>query len=144
LTDWVDEQHEVARPDLATTFMHRWLAFGTGLSAAVVSPQGWLTAGTFKGFRVWMLSTLRWQIAARLGAGAFETISGEVVNPLLLVASHAGLETTSFWGLDIPEGTSASQKAVFLRAEELHACDRSRERSKPRTRQSRLSRHIFA
>jgi hypothetical protein len=133
LRAWTDQYHAVGRGDIATTFMHRWLVRGPSLAAAIVSPEAWLTAGTFKAFRTWMLTAVGWEIAARLGTGAFEAISGEVVSPLLLIVSHDTTAST-FCGLDVSPGTTAQEKAEALRADPLLTCDRASELANPDSR----------
>jgi hypothetical protein len=54
---------------------------------------------------------------ARLGAGAFETIGGEVVNVALVVGSKNKPEPTSrFWSADVSQAKPAESKAKELRS----------------------------
>ncbi len=134
LAAYSDRHHAVARADLATTFLHRWLRRQSPEpTAAFVSPQVWLTLGTYKSFREWMLTDLDWKLVARLGSGAFETISGEVVNPLLAVLAGQAAGS-SFAAVDVPAGTSAREKAEWLRTSELLMCDQNSERLNPDSR----------
>jgi hypothetical protein len=134
LAAFVDRHHQIARPDLATAFVHRWLADPSRvLSAAFVSPQSWLTAGSYESFRTWMLASCDWKLACRLGAGAFETISGEAVKPLLLVLA-AGAGDPPFFALDATAGTTPHQKAEFARSGPLLACDQVAEARNPDSR----------
>jgi len=134
LRSLIGQNHHIARADLATTFVERWLRTQPrGSSAAFVSPQSWLTSGTFKDFRSWMLSAFDWRLASRLGPGAFETISGEVVNPLLLVVT-CGSAASAFGALDVPDSTSTHEKAEYLRRAELSACDQMSELAHPDSR----------
>jgi hypothetical protein len=129
-----DGQHAIARADLATTFLHRWL-FGQShhRTAAFMAPQGWLTAGTSKAFRVSMLTEMDWRLVARLGAGAFETIGGEVVNPLLAVVG-CGTADSPFAAIDVPAGTSPREKADWIRTSALLKCSQDTEIHNPDSR----------
>ena len=69
----------------------------------------------------------------RLGAGAFETISGEVVKPLLMIlAGRAG--DSAFLAVDVPTGTSPQQKAECVRTSDLLKCEQTAELSNPDSR----------
>jgi len=46
----------------------------------LVTPQNWLFLASYKKLRERLLNSVTWDFVARLGPGAFETISGEVVN----------------------------------------------------------------
>ncbi|MEZ5150306.1 Eco57I restriction-modification methylase domain-containing protein [Rhodococcus zopfii] len=88
LQRYIDEQHPNARADIATAFIERCLAFaGERGSVASVSPQNWLMLTSFKQFRGEILQTRRLDAVARLGAGAFRQITGEVVKACLSVLS---------------------------------------------------------
>ena len=75
--------HSAAKGDLATAFVERCLEYcAKGGSTGLVTPQNWLFLGSYKLLRDWMLREVTWDLVAKLGPGAFETISGEVVNVL--------------------------------------------------------------
>ncbi len=79
-----------AKADLATVFVERCLTFcAPGGSVALVTPQNWLFLGSYAKLRDNLLRTKTWNVVARLGAGAFETIGGEVVNVGLFVLTNA-------------------------------------------------------
>jgi hypothetical protein len=88
LQEHVDGHYANARADIATAFLERCLAFaGESGAVAAVSPQNWLMLSTFKPFRVQLLRERRVDAVARLGAGAFRQITGEVVKVALTVTS---------------------------------------------------------
>lgn len=90
LQAYVDDHHSNARADIATAFVERCLSFvGEGGTVATVSPQSWLMLTSFKQFRVNLLTERRIDAVARLGAGAFRQITGEVVKVCLSVVSGA-------------------------------------------------------
>ena len=92
----------------------KWLAKGGSL--AVVSPQNWLFLTTYKKLRERLLRDETWDVVARLGSGAFETIGGAVVNVALLALSRGQPEDThAMLGLDASTGKTPTDKAVLLR-----------------------------
>jgi len=73
------------KADLATVFVDRAMRFCvTGGSAVLVTPQNWLFLYSYKKLRFRYLSEYSWNFVAWLGSGAFDTISGSVVNVALL------------------------------------------------------------
>ena len=116
-----------AKADLATVFVSRilgWLADGG--AQAVVVPRNWLFLKTYGRLRERLLREETWRLDARLGPGAFETISGHVVNVAMTVLS-AGVphEAWRMAGLDVSsrEGermTSPREKAELLRHAPVH------------------------
>lgn len=111
---------EVAYPDssadLSTSFVRRAHEFcAQGGSCALVTPQNWLFLKTYKNMRASLLKATRWNVVARLGAGAFETISGEVVNVALLIQSRfLPVENAEFAGIDTSDISGARAKSVAL------------------------------
>ncbi|MEK2150130.1 DNA methyltransferase [Vibrio parahaemolyticus] len=84
LSDFCDEFYAEAKADLATVFVNRSQKFTSeGGNVSLVLPQGWMFLGTYTKFREVFVSNSDWRIMARLGAGAFSEISGEVVKALL-------------------------------------------------------------
>jgi hypothetical protein len=82
--------HHDAKADLATCFVERCLEFGCEMgSTALVTPQSWLFLGSYKQLRRRLLRESRWESVARLGAHAFETVGGEIVNVALVIMSKA-------------------------------------------------------
>ena len=88
LKRFCDSQHPDAKGDIATVFVSRsfgWL--GDHGSQAAVTPQNWLFLTTYQKLRERLLKDRTWNLVARLGPGAFETITGHVVNVALNVLS---------------------------------------------------------
>jgi hypothetical protein len=89
LREYCDEHHSLSKNDLATVFLDRCLELcASGGVSSIVLPQNWLFLPGYKKFRIELLEYGRWKLIARLGPGAFETISGEVVKAILLTISH--------------------------------------------------------
>ena len=77
-----------SKNDLATAFVERsfqWL--GENGTTATVSPQAWLSLTSYRVFRRLLLQRRTWNMIARLGPGAFGSISGHVVNVILGILS---------------------------------------------------------
>lgn len=88
LRNFAETNHGDAKGDIATVFLSRifsWL--GDRGTQALVTPQNWLFLKTYRKLRERLLSQRTWNVVARLGPGAFETISGEVVNVALIILS---------------------------------------------------------
>ena len=82
-------RYPAAKKDLATVFLERCLELcADGGVANLVLPQNWLFLTSYRKLREKLLKVETWRLLARLGPGAFETISGEVVKAVLLTLSH--------------------------------------------------------
>lgn len=111
-----------SKPDLATVFIE-WsleqLSKSNG-TLAVVSPQNWLFLGIYKKFRQNLINSHSINMIAKLGTGAFETISGEVVNISLIVFSAiTPISKTIFTGLDCERAKKSEQKKQSLQENTL-------------------------
>ena len=142
LRDFCEINYPSAKNDLATVFLDRCLEFcEEGGTTSVVLPQNWLFLTSYKNFREKLLIQDTWQMIARLGAGAFETISGEVVKAILLIMSrgnHAGsgifenkLVENWIHGLDVSESRSVAEKAVDLMSSELKSVEQGKQLDNP-------------
>ena len=90
LRDFCERHHDAAKNDLATVFLERCLSLcADGGTAGLVMPQNWLFLSGYRKLREKLLKTQTWHVLARLGPGAFETISGEVVKAVLLTLSRS-------------------------------------------------------
>ena len=116
LMNYCERFHPLSKADLSTCFVERCSDFSAfGGSSALVTPQNWLFLGQYKNFRESFLSTVGWRMVARLGARAFETITGEVVNVALLV--HTKKKPTAhdgFLSLDVCEKSDAIAKRTSM------------------------------
>jgi hypothetical protein len=134
LTRFCDSQASLARADLATVFLDRCVRFlQPGGTLAAVSPQSWLTLGTFKYFREWMLRQQSWHLVARLGSGAFETITGEVVKPVLTVTTNLP-RRREYYAILADSVDGARAKAEFLRTGTMSTSSQDAELSNPDSR----------
>ncbi len=112
--------YPTGKADLATSFVQRCIAYAeSGGACALVTPQNWLFLGTYKKLRERLLKTQSWDVVARLGAGAFETISGEVVNVALLSLTNTPpADDHPMTGLDVSDRRTPATKDQALREAE--------------------------
>lgn len=126
LKNFCGSNYPASKNDIATVFLERGLKLcENGGACALVMPQNWLFLTSYKKLREKLLKKETWDMLARLGSGAFETISGEVVKAVLIVLSRlkpqkdnplAG-ETARphlLAGLDVSDMASAEAKAEAL------------------------------
>ena len=123
LKDFCEAHYKTAKGDLANVFLERSLKLcKPGGTVQFVMPQNWLFLGSYKKQRERLLKQETWNLLARLGVGAFETISGEVVNAILLTLTHvkAPVEAAStLRGIDASGPRTPEGKAELLRTGEV-------------------------
>jgi hypothetical protein len=116
LRTWARRNASDAKGDLSTLFLSRsesWLAKDGSLAA--VSSQTWLFLSTFKKFRHRILGAVRWNIVARLGNEAFDSITGHVVNVAMLASTNRHpYRDDHFAGIDASQPRGANDKAQCL------------------------------
>jgi hypothetical protein len=118
LREYCDDHHNYAKHDLATCFVERcfWFCERSG-SFALVTPTNWMVLSRYQNLRKYLLETKQWNSVVRLGPGAFETIGGEVVSVVLLVATNAIPHAQSlFCGIDVGDASTPTGKASGLLA----------------------------
>jgi len=116
LKDFCERRHFDSRADLATCFIERCLNFcADGASIALVTPQNWLFMGKDELLRRKLLPVVQWDFIARLGSRAFETISGEVVNVVLIgLTASSPNAGHAFAGWDVSGGRDSAEKGKRL------------------------------
>jgi hypothetical protein len=121
---WADRYYKEAKHDLATVFvdrMLRWVRCGSSAgTVAAVTPQNWLFLTSYKKLRERLLKERTWEMVARLGPRAFETISGEVVNvALVLLTGSRAPEEHAMAGIDVIAARAPGDKAALLRGDAM-------------------------
>ncbi|HZU34954.1 MAG TPA: DNA methyltransferase, partial [Gemmataceae bacterium] len=113
---YLEDHYTLGKADLATAFVLRCLDLCSPAgTTALVTPQNWLFLTTYKKLREALLKEQTWNLVARLGARAFETISGEVVNIILLALSALPpTEASLLAGVDVAEAQTPGEKAARL------------------------------
>lgn len=106
-----------AKNDLANVFLERCLELlSINGVVQIVMPQNWLFLSSYRRQRERLLECVTWRLVCRLGAGAFDSISGEVVNVILLTVERARPADFSLvYGLDAAGGYGVFDKSLFLR-----------------------------
>ena len=138
LQKFAERRYARAKKDLANVFLERCLEFcledGAGVTQVVMS-QNWLFLTSYKTQREHLLKDVRWDLLARLGPSAFETISGEVVNVVLLTLT-GGAPTAHhrMHGIDASKPRTAAEKAEMLRRGKLETVVQRRQLEKPDAR----------
>ncbi|WP_245541434.1 Eco57I restriction-modification methylase domain-containing protein [Oceanimonas smirnovii] len=149
LKEYCEQHHANGKNDLATVFLERCLQMNTqGGHTSVVLPQNWLFLTSYKKFREQLLKQDTWNMVARMGSGAFETISGEVVKAILLgitrgqtdqtlmLDSAAEQSTHELRGLDVAGFKTAAEKAEALLVEEIKSVSQAGQLENPDCRVS--------
>ena len=147
LRDFCETNHPAGKNDLATVFLDRCLELcQAGGSSSVVLPQNWLFLTSYKAFREKLLKRDRWNLIARMGAGAFETISGEVVKAILITLTRGETDGTAeglfagavnthrLRGLDVSEPKTAADKAEALLSAEIKSVEQAGQLANPDAR----------
>ncbi len=135
LQDHCERFHDDAKGNLACAFVDRCLRIAApGGTAAVVSINEMLFLGTYRHLRKRLLREHEWAFTARLGAGAFETISGEVVNVSLLGITARKPEHHRFAGFDLSDAETPSKKAQALISQEVRLLDQNAQLKNPDAR----------
>lgn len=133
LKSFCESRYPRSKYDLATVFIERCqdLLSSNG-SLAVVTQQYWLFLKYYAGLREYFVRNKQLGLIARLGPGAFETISGEVVNVCLQITHnkkpsasyhHVGFELDAIKGID--------QKINHLIASEILSAQQSSQSKNP-------------
>jgi hypothetical protein len=138
LQEYCYDRHLAAKIDLATCFIDRCLDLASTQGyVALVTPQSWLTQDKYDKCRKIYLQSKTWSIAAQLGPGAFGAIKGEVVKPLLFVATK-GIPPAGhqFLGLDVISKRTPVEKAAEISLSEPIWVAQIEQLSNPKSRVS--------
>jgi hypothetical protein len=121
LKNYLEIHYSEAKNDLANVFLDRCLELTiNGGHVQIVMPQSWLFLKSYKNQRIRLLNSVSWNLLARLGPGAFETITGEVVNVILLTANSAKpIDELNLYGIDATASRNSSEKSEILRSADI-------------------------
>src|SRR5207237_457367 len=118
-----------------TCFIDRCLSFcAKGASVALVTPQSWLYQPAYSAMRQDLLKDYQWNLLAKLGPRAFETISGEVVNVSLITISTEPADFAYLTGIEASGGATSIDKATGLRQLALLQVKQSQQLRNPEHR----------
>jgi hypothetical protein len=136
LKDFCTSHYRAAKNDLAVTFFLRLIQLcKESGSLTFVMSQYWLFKSSYSDVRHELLAKLEWPILAKLGVGAFETISGEVVNVMAGVWNRTPASPSSLIaGIDAMSFSSPTEKAQALRGENITMLCQAEQRSNVKSR----------
>lgn len=109
--EFITDRFPRSSTELATAMLERYLPGESGTIAAVM-PMNWLFLKSFSSLRVHLLNHAGWNVVAPLGAGAFQTITGQVVQSALVLLSAQRPKDMMFVDARMP--ASAEAKAELL------------------------------
>jgi len=135
LINFIDRYYSEGSPDLATAFLIRCLELCSSRGiVSIVCSQYWLFLKSYSNLREKLLKSVKFGGIARLGARAFETISGEVVNVALVtisVAKNNDIECDCFYGLDVSSQKTAKDKSLHLISDKILTVQQSYQIKNP-------------
>ena len=115
LEQHIEEHYLAGKADLACAMLLRCLELCSPEGhIATVSPQYWLFLGRYEAFRRCMLRNASFRAVVKLGTGAFETITGEVVNTCLTVVQRSCPTDENFVSIDVGAKKGAQEKNFAL------------------------------
>ena len=122
-----------AKNDLANVFLERCLELAhEGGVVAPVMPQNWLYQPRYEAQRRQQLVNVSFNLLAKLGPGAFEGISGEVVTVILFVGTRQQPSSAHcFSGLDVTSFNTAPLKAAELVQQEIVVVNQREQLNSP-------------
>lgn len=132
LQSFCSKYYKGAQQDLANVFLERGTELlDTNGELSVVIPQNWLFRERYKEHRKKMLLECNWKILARLGAGAFDTISGQVVQAVLFQCSLTNSKSGLFSILDVSNEKQIQDKSLKLKLQDLDSVSQKIQLSNP-------------
>ncbi|MBO2644950.1 Eco57I restriction-modification methylase domain-containing protein [Shewanella algae] len=125
------EKHYLeAKYALETTFMERCQEYlSLGGASAIVTQQYWLFLKYYESLREKWISDKKLTLIARVGTGAFQEISGEVVNICLQISSNRPSDKTV--GIEFDKELKLNQKIMNLMFGELTEKTQDEQRDNP-------------
>ncbi|NYA44683.1 SAM-dependent DNA methyltransferase [Serratia fonticola] len=136
LKDFCENYYPEAKSDLSTVFLERSFdLLVTGGTCSIVLPQNWLFLTSYKCFREKLLAEQTWNLLARLGARAFDTISGEVVKAILIILSkEVAPKDFKIRGVDVSDYKTSADKSRYLLMNNFHSSLQCRQFDNPDSR----------
>ncbi|MDO8873804.1 MAG: N-6 DNA methylase [Methanoregula sp.] len=126
LQQYCDIKYPNSNTDLATSFIERCNSFvKKGGIYGLVTPQNWLFLTTYKNLRTIYLNNQTFNTVARLGANAFETIGGAVVQvALVTLTNNSATKQSVFLSADLSESKSSKEKSKNLEYDFKRLCQK--------------------
>lgn len=134
LKNYCETHYSDAKNDLANVFLERCLELaldgGEGV-VQIVMPQNWLFLERYRDQRKKLLQEQRWTLLARLGAGAFAEVTGEVVKAVLFCVENSGGGDLLLNQIDVSAEVSPRLKALKLHSAVFYSESQSKYLSVP-------------
>ncbi|MCS4032411.1 hypothetical protein GGQ02_000789, partial [Salinibacter ruber] len=133
IIEFSDTRYPEAAQGLDTTFFSRIsdMCLSEGCSA-LVTQQNWLYLSGYRDFRDRLLSNFSLEAIARLGTGAFATISGENVNVACTIVSKSRPpDGHRFPSLDVTSRSDVSSKRRTLFSGEINRLSQNNQLKNP-------------
>jgi len=136
LKQFCELHHPDSKMNLATVFVERCRTFtAIGGTYTIVTPQNWLFLGSYKKMRILMLKEQTWNQMSLLGSGAFETITGEVVNVVLLtLTNQLPSRGQVMVGIDASNTRTLNEKVIQLSKSPLQFVEQDAQLRNPDAR----------
>lgn len=123
LKDYCERHFGEGKNDLANVFLERCLELSQNMGAGVVQlvmPQNWLYQPRYTRQRKTLIQSFEWNLATKLGTGAFDGIGGEVVTVMLFtLTTKAPSKLSNFSGIDVTKISTSEGKAKALLSNEI-------------------------
>jgi len=125
-----------AKADLATVFLQRCIAFCDEQgSVAIVTPQNWISLGSYRKLRVQVLKNSVFNFVAQLGPAAFQDMNWWAANTMLLVLTAMKPATEAqLAGVDVSGPRDPAEKAQLLRWKGTSEVSQSEQLQNPDSR----------
>ncbi len=136
LKSFCEKEYKKAKNDLATVFLERCLSIAvSGGNVSIVLPQNWLFLKRYQKLRIPLLKQKKWLSVLRLGAGAFDTITGEVVKAILISMDNKQPHVNhNFFAIDVSNIPGAWDKADQIKSTTVNFFNQQQQLKNPESR----------
>jgi hypothetical protein len=136
LKNFLKNAYPEAASELATVFLQRTLELVVpGGTSAIVTQQYWMFLKLYERLRRSLIRSVRMDLLAVLGPGAFDSISGEVVNPCLQLITAALPDPGHLIrGLDVTPVRGSEMKGRALIDAHLESASQAEQANNPDAR----------
>lgn len=115
LAEYCERVHPASKADLATCFVERCLDLcALGGNTSLVTPQNWLFLGTYKSFRLSLLTESTWNWICRLGPKGFQTPMWDFNVCILALTKNRPEANGLLVGWDVSENRGATAKSESI------------------------------
>lgn len=121
LKEYLDQNFSMGKHDLSYAFLERSIQYlAKGGNASIVLPENFLYINPCMKLRKSLIISTEFNFLIRLGPGAFQTISGDVVKGLLLSLSNTFPSSNNlFFGVDLWEISGSKAKSESIKTHEI-------------------------